>query len=54
MSVKKRTIKYSMMNIYIQLEMKAVISQYMEQQIVTKLSNTSTKPKPSIVGKEMR
>jgi len=41
-----------MMNVYIQLKMNAVISQYMERRIVTKLSNASTKPKPSIMGKE--
>jgi len=41
-----------MMNIYNQLEMNMVISQYMEQRIVTEVFNTSTKPKPSIMVKE--
>ena len=52
MSHLQRIHKYDMMNVYIQLKVNTVISQYMEQRIVTKLSNTSTKPKPSIMGTE--
>jgi len=52
MSQLQRIHKYNMMNVYIQLKVNTVISQCMEQGIVTKLSNTSTKPKPPIMGTE--